>query len=94
MVSKGYKKLMILENLKQYVFLVMKLEIILLICIWQMMNKTIWQSTVKNLNLKQNHKIIIIKKKVKENIINSAVAPLKGRKIVFKAFESIFISKV
>ena len=60
MVSKGYKKLMILENLKQYVFLVMKLEIILLICIWQMMNKTIWQSTVKNLNLKQNHKIIII----------------------------------
>ena len=60
MVSKGYKKLMILENLKQYVFLVMKLEIILLICIWQMMNKTIWQSIVKNLNLKQNHKIIII----------------------------------
>ena len=60
MVSKGYKKLMILENLKQYVFLVMKLEMILLICIWQMMNKTIWQSIVKNLNLKQNHKIIII----------------------------------
>ena len=60
MVSKGYKKLMILENLKQYLFLVMKLEIILLICIWQMMNKTIWQSIVKNLNLKQNHKIIII----------------------------------
>ena len=60
MVYKEYKKLMILENFKQYVFLVMKLEIILLKFIWQMMNKTIWQSILKNLNLKQNHKIIPI----------------------------------
>ena len=65
MVYKGNKELMILENLKQYVFLVMKLEIILLICIWQMRNRTIWQSILKNLNLKQNHKIILILKKSK-----------------------------
>ena len=51
---------MILENLKQYVFSVMKLEIILLICLWQLMSKTIWQSILKNLKLKQTHKIILI----------------------------------
>ena len=34
-------KPMILENLKQYAFLVMKLEIILLICIQEMISKTI-----------------------------------------------------
>ena len=49
-----------LEKLKQYVFLVMKLETILLICTSQMMNKTIWQSILKNLKLKQSHKIILI----------------------------------
>ena len=40
--TKDTIKSMILENLKQYVVLVMKLEVILLICIWQMMNKTNW----------------------------------------------------
>ena len=40
MVYKQLKKSMILENLKQYVFLVTKLEIMLLMKIWQMMNKT------------------------------------------------------
>ena len=57
--TKDTMKPMILENLKQYMFLVMKLEIILLICIQQMMNKTIWQSILKNLNLKQNPRIIL-----------------------------------
>ena len=51
---------MILENLKQLVLLVMKLEII---CIQQIMNKTIWQSILKNLRLKRNHQIILILKK-------------------------------
>ena len=37
----------------------MKLEIILLICIHQMMNKTIYQSILKNLKIKRNHKIIL-----------------------------------
>ena len=45
-------KPMILENVKQYVFLVMELEIILLMCIWQMMKKTNWQSVLKNLKVK------------------------------------------
>ena len=45
-------KPMILENVKQYVFLVMELEIMLLMCIWQMMKKTNWQSVLKNLKVK------------------------------------------
>ena len=60
MFTKDIIKPMILENLKQYVFLVMKLEIILLICTEQMMIKTIWQSILTNLKLKQSHKIILI----------------------------------
>ena len=36
----GSNKTIILENLKQCTFLVMKLEIILLIRVWQMMKKT------------------------------------------------------
>ena len=40
LVYTGSNETMILENLKQYVFLAMKLEIILLILGWQIMNKT------------------------------------------------------
>ena len=39
------------------------------------MNKTIWQSILKNI-------------KVKEDLLNSAMALLKGMEMVFKAFES------
>ena len=40
-------KLMILENLKQYKLSVIVLELILLICIQQTINKAIWQSILK-----------------------------------------------
>ena len=39
---KELTKLMILETLKQYVLLVMKLEIMLLVWIWQILNKRIY----------------------------------------------------
>ena len=58
--TKDIIKPMILENLKQFVFFVIKLEIILSLCTWQMMSKTIWQSILKSLKLKQNRKIILI----------------------------------
>ena len=66
----------------------MKLEITLVICKWQMMNKISWKSLLKNLKLKQNHKISLIKKKAKGDVINSAMGLLKGKELVFKAFES------
>ena len=58
MVHKGIVKLMILENLKQYVFLVMKLEIVSLTSIWQMMNRTICQSMLENLKVRKDRKIL------------------------------------
>ena len=51
-------KHMILDHLKQYAFLVMILKINLLIWIWQMMKKTIWQSILKNLKIRQDNKIL------------------------------------
>ena len=67
---------MILENLKQYPFLVMKLGIIdqLLRYINKLKGKT------KPHNLES--------KKVKEHVLNSAHALLKRREMVFKSFES------
>ena len=59
-----------------------------------MINKTIWQTILKNLKLKQNHKINLILEKVKEDVINSAMSLLKGREMVFKAFESGIFSKL
>ena len=41
MVYKGSNETYVLENLKQCMFSVIKLEIILLISTWQMMNKTV-----------------------------------------------------
>ena len=58
-ITKDIVKHMILENLKQYVLLVMLLEIILLMCIQQIMNKTIWQSILKNLKARQDHNMIL-----------------------------------
>ena len=55
-------KPMIFENLKQYVFLVMKSEIILLIRALQMMNKTICQNILENLKVRQDHKVLSQKK--------------------------------
>ena len=43
---------MILENLKQHVLLVITLEIVLLIWVLQMINRTIWQSILENLKVK------------------------------------------
>ena len=51
MVYKGIIERMILENLKQYVILVMILELILLICIQQTINKANWESILKNLKV-------------------------------------------
>ena len=55
MVYKGIIERMILENLKQYVILVMILELILLICIQQTINKANWESILKNLKVWQDH---------------------------------------
>ena len=84
---------MILENLKQYVLLVISMEIILLIWIWQTINKTTRQNILKNLNCKRRPQTDSKLKKLKEDVLNSATALLKGREMVLKAFESwIFLS--
>ena len=79
-------KPMILEYLKQYVFLVMKLEIILLMSmandeqdqLLRYINK--FKSKTKSHNPES--------KKVRDDVLESARALLKGRKMVHKAFES------
>ena len=83
---------MILENLKQYVFLIIRNNII----------------DMYKENDEQNHLARYIKefktkakpqsnssfKKVKEDVINSAMVILKGREMVFKAFESGMFSRL
>ena len=83
---KGYNKT---YDFRKYVFLVIILEIILLISIWITMNGTIWQSILKNLKPQDSNL-----KSVKEDVSNSAMALLKGRKMVFKTFESGVYSKL
>ena len=85
-VYKGYNKT---YDFRKYVFLVIILEIILLISIWITMNGTIWQSILKNLKPQDSNL-----KSVKEDVSNSAMALLKGRKMVFKTFESGVYSKL
>ena len=65
----------------------MELEIILLIWVWQRMNKTICQNILQSLKVRQDHKALS-QKELKEDVLNSAMALLNGRKVVFKAFES------
>ena len=59
-LKKTKRKLIEVKQFINYIIkpmlLVMKLEITLLIRKWQMMNKIIWQSLLKNLKLKQNCK--------------------------------------
>ena len=52
-----------------------------------MMNKTSCRSILENLKVEQHQKILS-QKKVKEDVLNSAKELLKGREMVFKAFES------
>ena len=86
--TNGILKRMIFENLQQYVLWVIELWNLLLICTWQMINKTIWQSILKYIKQdKTTTKLWLIK--VKEDILNSALALLKGREMVLKAFESV-----
>ena len=56
----------IFETLKEYMLLVMILKLILLI--WQTINKTIWQSTLKNLKVRQDHNIILTWKSKRRRI--------------------------
>ena len=65
----------------------MELEIILLIWVWQRMNKTICQNILQSLKVRQDHKALS-QKELKEDVLNSAMTLLNGRKVVFKAFES------
>ena len=53
-----------------------------------MMNKNSCQIILENLKARQNHITLSQKKKIKEDVLNSAMALLKGRQMVFKAFES------
>ena len=50
---------MVLENLKQYVLLVISMEIILLIWIWQTINKTTRQNILKYLKAREDRKLIL-----------------------------------
>ena len=77
-------KRMILENSKQCVLLVMKLQTTSLICTYQTLNKTIWQSMLKILKSRQDHNI---------KTLTSAMTLLKGRQMVFEAFESGIFSR-
>ena len=74
--TRGIMKPMVLENLKQYVLLVIILEIVLLIWVLQMINRTIWQSILENLKVKQDRNL----KRVKEAVLNSIMTLLKGTK--------------
>ena len=85
---------MILKDLKQYLFLVMKLEIILLNNIINMhvgndknnhLAKYIKEFKMKARPQKDSK---LKKKKVKEDVLNSAMTLVKGRRMVFQAFES------
>ena len=63
---KDMIKRTIFETLKEYMLLVMILKLILLI--WQTINKTIWQSTLKNLKVRQDHNIILTLKSKRRRI--------------------------
>ena len=82
--TRGIMKPMILENLKQYVLLVIILEIVLLIWVLQMINRTIWQSILENLKVKQDRNL----KRVKEAVLNSIMTLLKGTKLVYRPFRN------
>ena len=66
--TNGILKRMIFENLKQYVLWVIELWNLLLICTWQMINKTIWQSILKNLKSGQDHNKIMTYKSKRRHI--------------------------
>ena len=57
-----------------------------------MMNKTSCQNILENFKARQDHKILS-QKKVKDEVLNNANALLKGRELIFKAFESGIRSK-
>ena len=58
-----------------------------------MMNKNSCQSILQNLKVRQDREILN-QKKVKEVVLYSAVALLKGREMVFKAIESGIFLKI
>ena len=87
--TRGIMKPMILENLKQYVLLVIILEIVLLIWVLQMINRTIWQSILENLKVKQDRNL----KRVKEAVLNSIMTLLKGTELVYRPFRNGIILK-
>ena len=53
-----------------------------------MMNKTSCQSILENLFKRKTRPQNSESKKVKEDVLNSAIALFKGREMVFNAFES------
>ena len=71
---------MILETLKQYEILVAKLKIMLLMRIWQIMNKTSYSNILKNL-------LELLLKELKKEVLDSALALLQRRAMVFTAFK-------
>ena len=94
MVYRRYKKTNDFRKFKTIVVFGNEITNNIVNMLWSMINKTIWQTILKNLKLKQNHKINLILEKVKEDVINSAMSLLKGREMVFKAFESGIFSKL
>ena len=65
-----------------------------IICIQQTISKAIWQSILKNLNVRQKPQHSSNLQKVKEDVLNSAMTLIKGREMVFKAFESGIFSRL
>ena len=94
MVYRRYKKTNDFRKFKTIVVFGNEITNNIVNMLWSMINKTIWQTILKNLKLKQNHKINLILEKVKEDVINSVMSLLKGREMVFKAFESGIFSKL
>ena len=70
---------MILENLKQYVLLVTKLKVILLVCTWKTMN--VLYECIKKFKSKAKPQNGSNLKKVKEDVLNSAMELLKEEKL-------------
>ena len=50
------------------------------------MNKTIWQTILKNLKVTHDHIIILTSKKLKGEALNSAMALIKGKEHCTKKF--------
>ena len=86
-------KLMILEILKQYVLLVMKLEIILLVWIPQILNRPNLLSYINDF-IRKTKPRNPEKRKLRSDVLDSVSSLVNGREMVLKAFQSGIFHKL